>query len=213
MNCSTAEQINQLCSRGYSPIQIACKKNNMDIVLFSIHQGLPAPGTSNVSNSMQLPWFKMLNNANQQHLLALAEQNRDEYYTSHSTFLSIIQKTVQLKRLHQPTNNATTASAVANAPITHFCLNHPQQPLRLIADYLCGPKEARLLWYHIILHCASRKKCRSRRPKRWTRTKWMRTTFLIYKKVPSPRWMKAHTVTYNLFTHTLDHVVNGNTFF
>jgi hypothetical protein len=23
--------------------------------------------------------------------------------------------------------------------------------------------------------------------------------------------MKAHTVTYNLFTHTLDHVVNGNT--
>ena len=23
--------------------------------------------------------------------------------------------------------------------------------------------------------------------------------------------MKVHTVTYNLFTHTLDHVVNGNT--
>ena len=23
--------------------------------------------------------------------------------------------------------------------------------------------------------------------------------------------MKAHTVTYNLFTHTLDHAVNGNT--
>ena len=23
--------------------------------------------------------------------------------------------------------------------------------------------------------------------------------------------MKAHTVTHNLFTHTLDHVVNGNT--
>ena len=127
----------------------------MDIVLFSIHQGLPAPGTSNVSNSMQLPWFKMLNNANQLRLLALAEQNRDEYYTSHSTFLSIIQKTVQLKSLHQQTNNATATSGIAHVPIAHFSLNHPQQPLRLIADYLCGPKEARLLWYHIILYCAS----------------------------------------------------------
>jgi hypothetical protein len=155
MNCSTIEQINQPCFQGYSPIQIACTRNNTDIVLFSIHQGLPAPGTSNISNSMQLPWFKMLNNANQHKLLALAEQNRDEFYTSHSTFLSVIQKIVQITRLHQLTNNATAASAIANAPIAHFCLNHPQQPLRLIADYLCGPKEARLLWYHIILYCAS----------------------------------------------------------
>ena len=155
MNCSTAEQMNQPCFQGRSPIQIACHQNNVDIVLFSIHQGLPAPGTSNASNSMQLPWFQMLNNANQLQLLALAEQNRDEYYTSHSTFLSIIQKTVQLKRLHQQGSYAAVASSITNVPIAHFCLNHPQQPLRLIADYLCGPKEARLLWYHIILYCAS----------------------------------------------------------
>ena len=155
MNCSTAEQINQLCSRGCSPIQIACTRNNTDIVLFSIHQGLPAPGSSNSLNSMQLPWFENLNFDNQQQLLALAEQNRDEYYTSLSTFLSIIQKIVQLKTLHQQTNDATAASAIANVPIAYFCLNHPQQPLRLIADYLCGPKEARLLWYHIILYCMS----------------------------------------------------------
>ena len=168
--------MNQPCFRAQSPIQIACKNNHMDIVLFSIHQGLPCPGTSNFSNSMQLPWFKMLNNANQLQLLALAEQNRDEFYTSYSTFLSIIQKTVQLKRLHQQTNNATAASAIANVPIAHFCLNHPQQPLRLIAEYLCGPKEARLLWYHIILYCAS-----ADQHHQWTRTKWMRTSsFSIY---------------------------------
>jgi hypothetical protein len=87
--------------------------------------------------------------------LALAKQNRDEYYTSQSTFLSIIQKIVQLKTLHQQGSYAAVASSITNVPIAHFCLNHPQQPLRLIADYLCGPKEARLLWYHIILYCAS----------------------------------------------------------
>ena len=27
----------------------------------------------------------------------------------------------------------------------------------------------------------------------------------------SSRWMKAHIVTHNLFSHTFDHVVNGNT--
>ena len=172
MHCSTAEQMNQPCFRAQSPIQIACTRNNTDIVLFSIHQGLPAPGTSNISNSMQLPWFKMLNNANQQHLLALAEQNRDEFYTSYSTFLSIIQKTVQLKTLHQQGSYAAVASSITNVPIAHFCLNHPQQPLRLIADYLCGPKEARLLWYHIILYCAS-----ADQHHQWTRTKWMRTSF------------------------------------
>ena len=155
MNRSTFEQMNQPCFLARSPIESACKNNHMDIVLFSIHQGLPASGSSNALNSMQLPWFEKLNFDNQQQLLALAEQNRDEYYTSLSTFLSIIQKIVQLKTLHQQTNDATAASAIANVPIAYFCLNHPQQPLRLIADYLCGPKEARLLWYHIILYCAS----------------------------------------------------------
>jgi hypothetical protein len=33
----------------------------------------------------------------------------------------------------------------------------------------------------------------------------------LYNRVPSSRWMKAHTVTNNQFTHTLDHAVNGNT--
>ena len=33
----------------------------------------------------------------------------------------------------------------------------------------------------------------------------------LYNRVPRSRWMKAHTVTYNLFTHTLNQVVNGNT--
>ena len=157
MNCSTVEQMNhQPFFQARSPIESACSENHMGIVLFSIHQGLPAPGSSNALNSMQLPWFEKLNFDNQQQLLALAEQNRDEYYTSLSTFLSIIQKIVQLKTLHQQqTNDATAASAIANVPIAYFCLNHPQQPLRLIADYLCGPKEARLLWYHIILYCMS----------------------------------------------------------
>ena len=155
MNCSTAEQMNHICFHGYSAIQAACDGNHMDIVLFSIYQGLPDPGTSNAPNSMQLPWFEMLNNANQHKLLALAEQNRDEHYTSYSTFLFVIQKTVQLNLLHEQTNNATAIFATPNVPIAHFCLSRPQQPLRLIADYLCGPKEARLLWCHIILHCIS----------------------------------------------------------
>jgi hypothetical protein len=32
-----------------------------------------------------------------------------------------------------------------------FCIWYPTYQIRLIGDFLCGPKSARLLWYHIIL--------------------------------------------------------------
>ena len=143
--------MNQPCWNNTTPMQIACQKNHFDIVKYSIEQGLPSCGIANDSNEMELSWFQKLNNTNKNELLTLANHNRDDYNSSYYSFLMILIKVDALNKKAERQNDEDAASIVSKIPIGYFCSHHPKHPIRLIGDYLCGPKSARLLWYHIIL--------------------------------------------------------------
>ena len=148
---TTLHQMNQPCWNNTTPMQIACQENHFDIVKYSIEQGLPSCGIANDSNEMELSWFQKLNNTNKNELLTLANHNRDEYNSSYYSFLMILIKVDGLNKNAERQNDEDAASIVSKIPIGYFCSHHPKHPIRLIGDYLCGPKSARLLWYHIIL--------------------------------------------------------------
>jgi ribosomal protein S24E len=139
-------------SFGYqvSPIQKACVENHLDIVLYCIFHGLLTPGMPEFWGLIKVKsWYDRLNTDNKNRLLALAEENRREYDTSYTTFLIVLQNVDTLKKR---TCDAAAASVVANTSVARFCSNEPTlTPIHLIADFLCGPQQARLVLNQIIL--------------------------------------------------------------
>jgi len=136
-----------------SPIQIAGKENHLDVVLFSIFHGLLTPGVPKFWGLIKLKsWHDRLNTDNKNQLLAVAEENRREYDTSYITFLVVLQNVAALKKNGQK-GDAAAAHIVANTGVARFCSYDPTlSPMHnLIADFLCGSKDARLLLNQIIL--------------------------------------------------------------
>jgi ankyrin repeat protein len=127
-----------------SPIQIACVENRLDIVLFCIFHGVLTPGMPEFWGLVKLKWwYDRLNTGNKNRLLALAEENRRDYNTSYIAFFNVLKQRGKSRKQIQETG------AVANPPVARIC--YCRHPIRLIATFLCGPKEARLVLNQIIL--------------------------------------------------------------
>ena len=68
-------------------------------------------------------------------ILALANHNLNECYSSYFSFLQILLKVDAFNKQVSRKHDEDTADPASTIPIAHFCSNHPKHSIRLSGDY------------------------------------------------------------------------------